>query len=118
MYVITRELDQHRRSFFESYLAALHNPQEASGRVGVGISGFFGSGKSHFLNILAYLLENKQAKTANLAGPSIFSSEKLLTRCWLPISRAPPPMRPMYCCSTSTARPIAVIAVMPSFVSF
>lgn len=59
-YVITRELDQHLRSFFESYLAALDNPQEASGRVGVWISGFFGSGKSHFLKILSYLLENKQ----------------------------------------------------------
>ena len=34
-YVITRELDQHLRSFFESYLAALDNPQDASGRVGV-----------------------------------------------------------------------------------
>lgn len=59
-YVITRELDQHLRSFFESYLAALDNPQDASGRVGVWISGFFGSGKSHFLKILSYLLENKQ----------------------------------------------------------
>ncbi|MGB5825771.1 MAG: BREX system P-loop protein BrxC, partial [Pseudomonas mandelii] len=59
-YVITRELDQHLRSFFESYLAALDNPQAASGRVGVWISGFFGSGKSHFLKILSYLLENKR----------------------------------------------------------
>ncbi len=59
-YVITRELDQHLRSFFESYLAALDNPHDASGRVGVWISGFFGSGKSHFLKILSYLLANKQ----------------------------------------------------------
>ncbi|TKK14312.1 BREX system P-loop protein BrxC [Pseudomonas fluorescens] len=63
-YVITRELDQHLRSFFESYLAALDNPQAASGRVGVWISGFFGSGKSHFLKILSYLLENKRVSNA------------------------------------------------------
>jgi hypothetical protein len=43
-YVITNELDKHFRSFFESYLAAT-----ASHKVGVWISGFFGSGKSHFL---------------------------------------------------------------------
>lgn len=58
-YVITRELDQHLRKFFDNYLAAIDNPQDAASRVGVWISGFFGSGKSHFLKILSYLLENK-----------------------------------------------------------
>jgi hypothetical protein len=58
-YVVTNELDKHFRSFFESYLAAIENPATASQKVGVWISGFFGSGKSHFLKILSYLLENR-----------------------------------------------------------
>ncbi|PLA74870.1 BREX system P-loop protein BrxC [Hydrogenovibrio sp. SC-1] len=58
-YVVTNELDKHFRSFFESYLAAIENPDTASQKVGVWISGFFGSGKSHFLKILSYLLENR-----------------------------------------------------------
>ncbi|MAY26112.1 MAG: hypothetical protein CMK02_07435 [Polycyclovorans sp.] len=59
-YVVTKELDQHFRRFFDSYLAALQRPEEAAGKVGVWISGFFGSGKSHFLKILSYLLENRE----------------------------------------------------------
>ncbi len=61
-YVITRELDQHLRIFFETYAAALakgYDPYTAS-QMGIWISGFFGSGKSHFLKILSYLLENRK----------------------------------------------------------
>lgn len=59
-YVITKELDGHLRRFFDTYLAALDNPADASGNVGVWVSGFFGSGKSHFIKILSYLLANRQ----------------------------------------------------------
>ncbi len=55
-YVVTDELLKHFNSFFESYNAGINGNTE---KMGVWISGFFGSGKSHFLKILSYLLENK-----------------------------------------------------------
>ena len=56
-YVVTRELDKHFRSFFDRYTNALSSPTD---KMGVWISGFFGSGKSHFLKILSYLLANRE----------------------------------------------------------
>lgn len=55
-YVVTEELLKHFHSFFESYNTGINNSTE---KMGVWISGFFGSGKSHFLKIVSYLLENK-----------------------------------------------------------
>lgn len=60
-YVVTNELDRHFRTFFERYTNALSNPTD---KIGVWISGFFGSGKSHFLKILSYLLANHQLETS------------------------------------------------------
>ena len=59
-YVVTKELDIHFRRFFGAYLDAIDHAGDPQvvGKVGVWISGFFGSGKSHFLKILSYLLEN------------------------------------------------------------
>lgn len=61
--VVTRELQKHFRDFFDSYK---HGITGNTDKMGVWISGFFGSGKSHFLKILSYLLENKvvNGKTA------------------------------------------------------
>ena len=62
-YVVTRELDRHFRAFFEAYLPSVtQSDASMSGKVGVWVSGFFGSGKSHFLKILSYLLENKSVE--------------------------------------------------------
>jgi hypothetical protein len=58
-YVVTRELNKHLSKFYENYQKGIDGYTD---KMGVWISGFFGSGKSHFLKILAYLLENKQAK--------------------------------------------------------
>ena len=61
-YVVTKELDIHLRKFFEAYLNAIDNAKdvEITSKVGVWVSGFFGSGKSHFIKILSYLLENRE----------------------------------------------------------
>ena len=56
-YVITKELRGHFGTFITNYSAAIDRPTE---KIGVWISGFFGSGKSHFLKILSYLLSNRR----------------------------------------------------------
>jgi hypothetical protein len=58
-YVITNELDKHFHKFFEAFTRSLDEQTDA---MGVWISGFFGSGKSHFLKMLGYLLANKPTK--------------------------------------------------------
>jgi len=51
-YVITNEIAKKLTDFFETY-------NHYDGINGVWISGFFGSGKSHLLKILSYVLENR-----------------------------------------------------------
>ena len=55
-YIVTKELQKHFSYFFENYKKSIGNYTD---KMGVWISGFFGSGKSHFLKILAYLLGNE-----------------------------------------------------------
>ena len=51
-YVVTKDVSLQLTSFFEAY-------KEKRSKVnGVWISGFFGSGKSHLLKILSYILTN------------------------------------------------------------
>lgn len=55
-YVVTSELKKHFVTFFDAYSDSFVHPTD---NVGVWITGFFGSGKSHFLKMLSYLLSNK-----------------------------------------------------------
>lgn len=56
-YVVTKELQRHFADFFSAYKKGMNGNTP---KMGVWISGFFGSGKSHFLKILSYLLGNKE----------------------------------------------------------
>lgn len=58
-YIITKELRRHFQTFLDNYAKAIDAPTD---KVGVWISGFFGSGKSHFLKMLSYLLSNQEVR--------------------------------------------------------
>ena len=58
-YVITKELKKHFIQFFNAYNKSF---DELNTDTGVWISGFFGSGKSHFLKMLSYILANKEVQ--------------------------------------------------------
>jgi hypothetical protein len=55
-YVVTSELEKYMDRFFAAYKRGVESRTD---KMGVWISGFFGSGKSHFLKILSYILSNK-----------------------------------------------------------
>lgn len=54
-YVVTNELLKHFSEFFENYSKSIGQETDD---MGVWITGFFGSGKSHFLKILSYILDS------------------------------------------------------------
>ena len=71
-YVVTEQLREHIDVFFESYKKGIISHTD---KMGVWISGFFGSGKSHLLKILSYLLENKEIEGKNAIN--YFDDKKL-----------------------------------------
>ena len=56
-YVCTQEVIKNMRTFFSAYRKSINQTTE---QIGVWITGFFGSGKSHFLKIMGYLLSNEE----------------------------------------------------------
>lgn len=55
-YVVTDELNKKLDMFFDTYSKTIGKPTQS---IGVWISGFFGSGKSHLLKILSYILSSR-----------------------------------------------------------
>jgi hypothetical protein len=89
-FVVTHELGHHLDRFFQRYtsLTATDDP-EAAGRIGVWISGFFGSGKSHFIKVLSYLLANHEHRYKGETRRALdFFSGKLDTLLFADIRRA------------------------------
>ena len=78
-YVVTRELQRHFADFFAAYKKGI---QGTTPKMGVWISGFFGSGKSHFLKILSYLLQINRSET-NMPSTTLSRIRRLPIRwCW------------------------------------
>lgn len=71
-YVVTEELNKHFYTFFGRFAESIESPTD---QMGVWISGFFGSGKSHFLKILSYLLENRSV--GNNRALDYFDSQRI-----------------------------------------
>lgn len=81
-YVVTAELKKHFQRFFTNYVKSIDQPLD---EMGVWISGDFGSGKSHFLKILSYILDEPEvdgkkamayltAKDAIASDPTLVSN--------------------------------------------
>lgn len=88
-YVVTGPIERALADFLEVYAESRTNPTD---KIGVWISGFFGSGKSHFAKVLNYLLANpivggrtaRELFIARLAGsPRQTELEGLLHRIGL-----------------------------------
>jgi energy-coupling factor transporter ATP-binding protein EcfA2 len=72
-YVLTNEVEKRLEAFLDAY-------NNYEGANGVWVSGFFGSGKSHLLKMLALLLENRQidgASTLDMFLPKCGDNEIL-----------------------------------------
>ena len=82
-FVVTKELTKHFTTFYRNYNNSLN---ERTDKVGVWISGFFGSGKSHFLKMLSYLLENKEVKGKRAVD--FFANKNLDDMTYADIKRA------------------------------
>lgn len=66
-YVVTESIEKHLITFFAAFTESMGLRKKNQGREGMAIwvSGFFGSGKSHFAKILGHLLGNEIVDSAS-----------------------------------------------------
>lgn len=110
-YVITRELKRHFADFFNTYAEAFDEP---TADTGVWISGFFGSGKSHFLKMLSYLLENKEVNGIRTWS----ASARNLRMTLVPLCRwiVQPKVKPRRFCLISIMKALSIRTKQPFYV--
>ena len=71
-FVVTKELSRHLDRFFDTYSNSIDHRDDPDiyGKMGVWISGFFGSGKSHLIKALSctpfVVIECVQCKTSQI----------------------------------------------------
>lgn len=67
-YVLTREVNKHLDKLISGYKEAIDQQQRGQTYPfnGVWISGYFGSGKSHLLKMLAHILDSRKSENLNL----------------------------------------------------
>ncbi len=63
-YVITKEIARNMQKLFSNYAESFNSQTE---NIGVWISGFFGSGKSHLLKMIGNIIENGEFGEKNVA---------------------------------------------------
>ncbi|WP_336134212.1 BREX system P-loop protein BrxC [Natronomonas amylolytica] len=63
-YILTPQLERHFSDALEAVIDTEHTQTED---VGMWVSGFFGSGKSHFMKILGHVLENREFEDTQAA---------------------------------------------------
>ncbi len=84
-FIITNELGGHLEKFFSVYTSTLDILQDSdvSGKIGVWIYGFFGSGKSHFIKALYYLFTKKSVEKDGITKSAIQFFEKKISDAML-----------------------------------